>query len=113
VAARSNAGVCGRSLAGIAGSNLAGGHGCLVSCEFCVLSGSGLCDEPIPFPEKSYRVCVRVCVNECAKAINNPLHLQCVGRSQTKRERKEIKDEITKAFKTQGITDECIGLRSF
>jgi hypothetical protein len=79
-----------------------------------VLSGSGLCDELIPFPEKSYRVCVRVCVNECAKAINSPLHLQCVGRrSQSKRERKEIEDEITKAFKTQGRADECIGLRSF
>jgi hypothetical protein len=28
------------------GSNPAGGHGC-VSCECCLLSGRGLCDEPI------------------------------------------------------------------
>jgi hypothetical protein len=25
-----------------------------VSCESCVLSGTGLCDEPIPRPEESY-----------------------------------------------------------
>jgi hypothetical protein len=56
---------------------------------------------------------VRVYVNNCAKAINNPLHLQYIGRSRTKRDRKEIKDEITKAFKTQGRVDECICLRSF
>jgi hypothetical protein len=29
-----------------------------ISCECCVLSGRGLCDEPIPCPEESYRVCV-------------------------------------------------------
>ena len=40
VAARSEAWVFGRTLAGIAGSNPAGEHGCLVLCEFCVLSGS-------------------------------------------------------------------------
>jgi hypothetical protein len=28
----------------------------------CVLSGRGLCDEPIPHPEESYRLwCVTVC----------------------------------------------------
>jgi hypothetical protein len=27
-----------------------------VSCECCVLSGRGLCDEPIPRPEESYRL---------------------------------------------------------
>jgi hypothetical protein len=27
-----------------------------VSCECCVLSGSGLCDGPITRPEESYRV---------------------------------------------------------
>jgi len=31
------------------------GHGS-VSCEWCWLSGSGLCDGPIPRPEESYRV---------------------------------------------------------
>jgi hypothetical protein len=33
-----------------------------VSCEFCVLSGTGPCDGPISRPEKPYRVCVCVCV---------------------------------------------------
>jgi hypothetical protein len=35
-----------------------------VSCEFCVLSGRGLCDELVPRPEESYRLwCVsNVCV---------------------------------------------------
>jgi hypothetical protein len=34
-----------------------------VSCEWCVLlSGTGLCDEPIPRPEESYRLC---CVSQC------------------------------------------------
>ena len=51
MAARPNAWVCGRSLAGIAGSNPAEGTWMSVSCECCVFSGSGLCDEPIPFPE--------------------------------------------------------------
>jgi len=26
-----------------------------VSCECCVLSGRGLCDEPITYPEEYYR----------------------------------------------------------
>ena len=29
-----------------------------LSCECCVLSDRGLCDEPIPFQEESYSVCV-------------------------------------------------------
>jgi hypothetical protein len=33
-----------------------------VSCECCVLSGTGLCDGPIPRPEESYRLW---CVFEC------------------------------------------------
>jgi hypothetical protein len=28
-----------------------------VSCECCVLSGRGLCDELVSRPEESYRVC--------------------------------------------------------
>ena len=58
--ARSKASACGHSLAAIAGSYLAGAWlSCL--CEYCVLSGRGLCDEPIPRPEESYRVCVVEC----------------------------------------------------
>jgi hypothetical protein len=29
-----------------------------VCCECCVLSGRGLCDELVPRPEESYRLCV-------------------------------------------------------
>ena len=61
VAERSKARIYCRLLAGIAGSNPAGGHGCL-SRECCVLSGRGLCDRPIPYPEASYRLlCVIAC----------------------------------------------------
>ena len=48
--------VCGRSLAGTAGSNPAGRMD--VSCEYCELSGRGLCVWPITNPEESYSVCV-------------------------------------------------------
>ena len=51
-----------RSLAGVAGSNPAVAW-MSVTCEYCVLSGRGLCVGPIPRPEESYRVCV--CVTEC------------------------------------------------
>jgi hypothetical protein len=34
----------------------------LVCCECCVLSGGGLCDDPITRPDESYRLwCVVVC----------------------------------------------------
>ena len=37
-------------------------HGCLVCCEWCMLSGRGLCDELIPRPEEFYRLwCVIAC----------------------------------------------------
>ena len=38
-----------------------------VSCDCCVLSGTCLCDEPIPRLEESYRVCVCVCVCVCER----------------------------------------------
>jgi len=46
----------GRSLAEIAGSNPAEEAWLSVSCEWCVLSGRGLCDGLITRPEESYRV---------------------------------------------------------
>jgi hypothetical protein len=44
-----------------------------------VLSGGGLCDGPIPHPEKSYRLC---CVLECDQVKINNLDTYCeqVGR---------------------------------
>ena len=60
MAERSKARVCGQLLPGIACSNPAKGMD--ISFECCVLSGRGLCDGPIPRPEKSYRLwCVIVC----------------------------------------------------
>ena len=60
-----------------------------VCCEYCVLSGRGLCDELITRPEESYRLwCVVVCVLE----ENNPHEWECqgpLGGYRTKRERKK------------------------
>ena len=47
MSARSRASVCGRSPAETVGSNLTGGMDACLSCECCVLSGRGLCDELI------------------------------------------------------------------
>jgi hypothetical protein len=55
VAARTKAWVCGRSLAGIVGSNPAGAID-VFFCEWCVLSGRGLCVALVTRPEESYRV---------------------------------------------------------
>ena len=64
VAARSKACVFLRPLAcWDSGFESCRGHGCLL---LWVLSGTGLCDRPIPHPEESYRV--RVCVIECHQA---------------------------------------------
>ena len=56
VAVRSKGRVCGRLLAANTGSNPAGSIS--VCCEYCVLSGRGLCEGLIPRPEESYRLCV-------------------------------------------------------
>jgi hypothetical protein len=48
--------VCSRSFVGVAGSNSVGLE-CLVFCEYCVLSGIGLCVGPITPPEESHRLC--------------------------------------------------------
>ena len=84
MAARSKAQDCGHSHAGIAGSNTAGDMTVAVN----VLSGRGLCDGPITLPEESYQVCV--CVSLSVIGCNcNPLRLNGVCRSQTKKEIKE------------------------
>jgi hypothetical protein len=61
VAVRSKAWVCSRWLAGIVGPNAARAW-MYLSCECCVLSGRGLCDELITRSEESYRLCVRLVV---------------------------------------------------
>jgi len=76
------------SLAGNVCSNLSGE--CMsVSCEWCVFSGRGLCDRPIPCPH--YRVCM--CVWEWSKATTS-LHLQWVRRQRSRRRRKEISNAM-------------------
>ena len=50
MAARSKVWVCGLSLAGIVGLNSAGAMN--ICCEYCVLSGRGLCDGLITNPEE-------------------------------------------------------------
>ena len=52
-----------------------------VSCECWVMSGRSICDRPIPYPEESYRVCVRACVYMLVAmsviwCSHNPLNLQ-------------------------------------
>ena len=47
-----------------------------VSCKCYVLSGTGLCDWPIPSPEEFYLVCV--CVTQCDE-VEQCLHLQSAG----------------------------------
>jgi hypothetical protein len=58
-----------------------------VCCECCVLSGRGLCDNPITRPEESYRLwCVVVCDLE---NLVNEEAMTRVG-SQPHRERKNL-----------------------
>ena len=52
--------------------------------EHQVLSGKGLCDEPIPRPEKSDRLCVSLSVIRCN---NNPQHLKWMCRKKSEWER--------------------------
>jgi hypothetical protein len=44
-----------------------------VSCDCCVMSGRGLCDELVTRPEESYRVwCVKVCDREASTKRGGP-----------------------------------------
>ena len=47
-----------------------------VSCECCVLSGGGLCYEPIPRSEESYRLW---CAIVCGGDLKNEAALASVG----------------------------------
>ena len=58
-----------------------------VSCEWCVLSGRGLCDGLIPRPEETHRVRMRLSV---IRRNNSCLHLQWIDRrGQAYKERKK------------------------
>ena len=71
VAERSKSRVYGRSLAGIAGSNPVGSV--CVSLFYCVLSGYGPSEGPIPRPEESHQLwLVIVCDLETSR-IRRPL----------------------------------------
>ena len=58
-----------------------------VCCECCVLSGRGLCDEPITRPEESYRLwCVVVCDLETSSRTRRPwpaLDCRAIGEKNT------------------------------
>ena len=60
MAARSKAYICGRSPAEFVDSNPTGAMN--ICWEYCVFSGSGLCDELFTSPVESYRMC---CVVLC------------------------------------------------
>ena len=51
-------------------------------------AGTGVCNEPIPRPEETYRVCVRARMSLSVIRCNDkPLHLHRIGiRGQTKKE---------------------------
>jgi hypothetical protein len=66
IAGPSGRAVLGRSPAETLGSNPTGGMD--VCCEWCVLSGRGLCDGLITCPEESYRLWrIVVCDKETSK----------------------------------------------
>jgi hypothetical protein len=86
VVKQSKARVCGHSLARIAGSNPAGDMDVSLSSEYCVLSGEGLCDEPITHPEEFYRLCrVIVCDVETSRMRRPWPALGCWVRKKIKR----------------------------
>jgi hypothetical protein len=85
VAARSKAWVYGRLPVDIVGSNPTGG---MDVCLLWVLSGRGLCDEPITRPEESYRLwCVVVCDLEKTNLVNEEVKTH-KGGYRAKRETK-------------------------
>jgi len=61
-----------------------------VCCKCWVLSGGGLCDEPITRPEEPYRVwCVYVSVIECDQVQRSP----CAPRMNRQTEVRLIKNK--------------------
>jgi hypothetical protein len=62
-----------------------------VSCECCVLSGRGLCDELVTHPEESYRLwCVsNVCDHETSTKRKAQAHIGLLSHTQKKKKKKE------------------------
>jgi hypothetical protein len=56
-----------------------------VSCECCLLSGRGLCDELVPRPEESYRVW---CVSNVSKPRRNEEAQAHIGLSSHRKKKK-------------------------
>ena len=79
VAMRSKAWVCTRSPGEIVGSNPTGGAWISVSCECCVSSGRGLCDELITRPEESTDCGASLCVIEKPRECGGPGPLGAVA----------------------------------
>ena len=59
------------------------------SWECCVLSSRGLCDEPIPRPEESYRLFCVVCDLETSMMRQSWSALGCCSREEEEEEEKE------------------------
>jgi hypothetical protein len=69
-----------------------------VCCEWCELSGRGLCDELITCPEESYRLwCVVVCDLENLKAE------EAMARVGLQRHRESVDKHWFKPYKTQPV----------
>lgn len=76
--------VCGRSLSGVR-VRIPPEKWMSVFCECRVLSGRGLCDEPIPCPKKSYRLwCATVYDLETPRMWRSCPSLGCCTRGEKK-----------------------------
>jgi hypothetical protein len=65
-----------------------------VCCEYCVLSGTGLCDELITRPEESYRVWCVLSVIVKPRTMRRPRPLRGCRAIEKKIKQKFIKKKI-------------------
>jgi len=92
VAARSKAWVCGRSPTEIMGLNPTAGMDICLLWVLCVLSGRGLCDEPITRPEESYRLWCVVVSDLDTSWMRRPWpNGGCCAKKQTNKETSRIR----------------------
>jgi hypothetical protein len=61
-----------------------------VSCECCVMSGRGLCDELVPRPEESYRLwrVLNVCDHETSTKRGGPGQNKAVEQKKKKKKKR-------------------------